>query len=115
MGPSALAQKEKRESYPWISIGDINACKSDTFRIQAKVINRYHCPPCPEGVICKPCIGNHITVVDTDGLSKFQERIFTKNPNEFATEAVFVFTLTLHNKAYPDGGTNLVAFETLKK
>ena len=115
IGSSAVAQKEKRDNYPWISIGDIKACKSDTFRIQAKVINRYHCPPCPEGAICKPCIGDHVIVVDTDGSSKRQELIFTKNPDGFAQEAVFVFTLTLHNKTHPDGGTNLIAFETLKK
>ena len=115
IGPSAVAQKEKKDNYPWISIGEIKTCKSDTFRIQAKVINRYHCPPCPEGVICKPCIGDHVAVVDTDGSSKLQERIFTKNPDEFALEAVFVFTLTFLDKAHPDGGTNLVAFKTLKK
>ena len=110
-----MAQKGKKDNYPWISIGDIKACKSDTFRIQAKVINRYYCPPCPKGVICKPCIGDHVTVVDTDGSSNLQQRIFARNPDEFAMEAVFVFTLTLHNKSHPDSGTNLVAFETLKK
>ena|SRR6185295_10037809 len=115
ISPSARAQKKEKDNYPWISIGDIKACKSDTFRIQAKVVNRYHCPLCPQGAICKPCIGDHLTVVDTDGSSNRQELIFTKNPDEFATEAVFVFTLTLHNKARPESGTDLIAFETLKK
>jgi hypothetical protein len=114
-GPFALAQKEKRDNYPWISIGDIKTCKSDTFRIQAKVVDFYHCPPCPKGAICEPCIGDHVTVVDTDGSSKQRASIFTKNPDEFAKEAVYVFTLTLHDKAYPDSGANLVSFETLKK
>ena len=113
--PCARAQKVKRDNYPWISIGDIKSCKADTFRIQGKVIDRYHCPPCPEGAPCKPCPGDHLTVVDTDGSSKQQQEIFTKNPDEFAKDAVYVFVLTLRNKAQPDSGTNLIAFEALKK
>lgn len=110
-----MAQKESRDNYPWITIRDIFACRSDTFRIQAKVIDRYHCPPCPKGAACKPCIGDHITVADTDNSSTQTERIFTKNPDDFTKEAVYVFTLRLRNKVHPDSGTDLVGFETLKK
>ncbi len=104
---SAMPQKE----YPLISIDEIKTCKSDTFRIKAKVIDRYRCPPCPPGAICKPCIGNHLTVSDGTGPPKQQLIVFTKSPNEFEKDKMYLFVLRLSNKLHPDSGTNLVSSE----
>lgn len=29
------------------------------------VASIYACPPCPEGAVCKPCIGDHVVLSDT--------------------------------------------------
>lgn len=109
------AQKLIRTDYPWITIAQIDTCQADTFRIKAQVTEVYHCPPCPPGAQCKPCIGDHLVVKDSDISPGAQTRVFVEKPDQFKNHAVYVFTLTHHNKFHPEFGANLVHAETLKK
>src|SRR5436190_17151209 len=104
---SGFAQRTPLKEFPWITISQIADCKSDTFLIKAKVVELYTCPPCPPGAICKPCIGNHLTVEDTDAAEPLRSLVFVKSTEEFKKDGVYIFTLVLQNKSHPDFGSNL--------
>src|SRR5438093_85205 len=57
------------------------------FRIEGYVLDIYKCPPCPPGVMCKPCIPDNLVITDAadpKDLSKINRlRIFTDKPEQF--------------------------------
>ena len=57
------------------------------FKIEGYVIQTYKCPPCPPGMQCKPCLGDHIVVTDDvdekDPAQIKRLRIFTSKPEQF--------------------------------
>jgi hypothetical protein len=110
---TAIAQKGSR--IPWITISQIVTCPNDTFRIKAKVIDTYNCPPCPPGAMCKPCDGDYVLVEDTDAKEPLSTNFFVTSTADFAKEAVYIFVLVLRNKKIPEHGSQVVRYETLKK
>ena len=79
---SAQSLIDSRNFVQLNSIAEINKNSSDTCRIVCFVISIYTCPVCPKGVICKPCIGNHIMVGDSINAVKLF-RVFVPDPSKF--------------------------------
>jgi hypothetical protein len=104
-----------RHTYPLIAISEISTTKSDTFRVNAKVIEVYRCPPCPKGAQCKPCIGNHITVVDPKTKDNGQLFVSTDDPEKFKIDSSYVLLVHLQNKAHREFGVNLISFKSAGK
>ena len=70
---------------------------NETFRIEGYVIDIYKCPPCPPHAMCKPCIADNITIVDTDDwkdMSKLNRlRIYTDQTDKFVTKGKYLLTV----------------------
>lgn len=73
------------------------------FRIEGFVIDISKCPPCPPGAVCKPCLGDHLVATDRlddkDPLRRL--RIFTANPDQFAINKSYVFTVKVRGRKQP--------------
>jgi hypothetical protein len=57
------------------------------FRIEGYVLDIYKCPPCPPGAMCKPCIPDNITLVDSPDRSELSKLkrlpIYTDKTDKF--------------------------------
>ncbi|MFI5185253.1 MAG: hypothetical protein ACHQF0_00855 [Chitinophagales bacterium] len=92
--PDVKAQSIK--DYPLInSIIEITKDSPDTCRINAHVESFYNCPPCPKGMICKPCPGNFIMVSDSMSGTK-QFRVFVNKTAGFLTGKEYSFIIHLY-------------------
>ena len=96
---------------------DSNDSIDGSFRIVGVVIDIYKCPPCPEGAMCKPCIGDHIDV--TDNLDEKNPapikrlRIFTDKPEQLEFKKKYLFTVKVRGKllkGQPIHDVDLVSF-----
>ena len=116
---SAIGQKTSLK-YPLIKIGSLKEAAYDTIRIKAYVFDVYVCPPCPEGAQCKPCMENHLTVVE----EKFRDpqkvsldsrvRIFAEKPDLLEVGKRYVFLVSFRNKMMgPSDNLKLVSFKPL--
>jgi hypothetical protein len=94
--------------YPDISLRDIAKEPSDTFHITVLVTDYYICPPCPKGVMCKPCLGNHLEVREPGRIDSVWLRVFTENPEQFSKGKAYRLTISLRNKAHPEQGAELI-------
>jgi hypothetical protein len=72
------------------------------FRIEGFVMQVYKCRPCPEGAVCKPCLGDHIVITDNlrekDPALIKRLRIFNKKPDDFAVGKKFSFLVKVRGK-----------------
>jgi hypothetical protein len=79
---------------------------NEPFRIAATVLDIYHCPPCPPGAMCKPCIGDHIVATDNvdenDPHLIRRLRIFTPHPDQFELRKSYVFTVKIRGQQQQD-------------
>jgi hypothetical protein len=107
-----MSQREK--NYPLLLIRDLSKSKADTFRVRATVTSIATCPPCPKGAMCKPCLGNHITVMNNNDSLRIQLVVFTDNPDQFARGRIYQFTLSMRNKAKHEDA-ELVSFHSVQK
>jgi len=97
-------QTEKR---PLLTFADLqkNEAIAGQFTIVGYVIDAYHCPPCPKGAMCKPCIGDYIVVTET--LSEFAPalvmhlRIFTDKTDKFVSREKYSFLVKVRGKIPP--------------
>jgi len=107
---ASYAQKSSR-SYPSVRLNTLSKSSSDTVTLKAYVRDVYVCPPCPEGAQCKPCMENHLTVVEEKPIDPFkitqQVRIFTQHPDSLKIGRRYKFTVTFQNKSVSPGD-NLV-------
>ena len=82
---------------------------NETFQIEGYVIDIYNCPPCGPGMMCKPCIPNNITLVETADwrdLSSIQRlRVFTDHTERFETKKKYLVTVKV--KGTPKSGSLL--------
>lgn len=50
--------------------------ESGTYVLEGFIIKRSPCPPCPEGALCKPCMGDHVIISDLpDSLDRHPRRL----------------------------------------
>ncbi len=106
--------------FPLVNISTLNKAKSDTVRIKAFVLDIYVCPPCPEGMICKPCIENHFTAVDEKPLDptkipwEKKLRVFTERPDSLKTGKRYLFILRFKGKkADKKGDMEMISLKPL--
>jgi hypothetical protein len=112
-----MAQTHK--TYPLVKFDEIESAKSDTIRIRAVVLDVYVCPVCPPGMICKPCIPNHFTIIkekidDREKLMKAQRmRIFMDQPQSLKSGQRYEFVVRFRSKE--NRAENLEWIATLKQ
>lgn len=83
-------------AFPLInSITEITKDSPDTCRINAYVESIYNCPPCPKGMICKPCPGNFIMISDSIGGTKLF-RVFVNKTTDFLAGKKYSLVIGLH-------------------
>ena len=76
----------------------------EEYRTDGFVIKIYNCPPCPQGVNCKPCMGNNIIIsthnkaLDYSQLSSNELIVFTEHPHKFEVGNKYEFLIELANK-----------------
>jgi hypothetical protein len=114
-----LAQKAGRK-YPWVKIETLDKATSDTVRLKAYVFDIYKCPPCPEGAQCKPCMENHLTVVEDRPVDPMKVPlngrlfIFTEQEVSLETGKRYAFTVKFRNrKVSSSGNVTLISFKPL--
>lgn len=82
--------------YPLInSVTEINKGTPDTCGVTAFVASVYNCPPCPKGMICKPCPGNYIMIADSVN-SKKKFRIYVHKTGLFSIAKKYSFIIRLY-------------------
>lgn len=92
------------ESPPLLTFNDLqkNDSIAGPFRIVGYVIDVYRCPPCPERMQCKPCLGDHVIVTDNidekDPALIKRLRIFTDKPEQFELKKKYLFTAKVRGK-----------------
>jgi hypothetical protein len=91
---------------------------NETFRIEGYVLNTYKCPPCPPGAMCKPCIPDNITLVNSSDWSKISElkqlRVYTDLTDKFEAKKRYRVTVRVFgniNPGDPVDSVKLVSIE----
>ena len=114
-----FSQKTSK-TYPIVKISTLNKTKSDTERMKAFVLDIYVCPPCPEGMICKPCIENHFIAIGEKPVDPMKipwekrVRVFTQRPDSLKTGKRYLFTLRFKSKKAGNvGDMEMVSFHPL--
>jgi hypothetical protein len=116
-------QKDLRPAadLPLLTFADLEKgdLSGEPFRIVGVVIDVHKCPPCSRGMMCKPCIGDHITVTDDtvekDPTRIKRLRIFTDKPEQFELKKKYGFTVKLRGKSgkgQPITEVELVSFKS---
>ena len=120
LAPIQGFSQKPSKAYPLVQVSTLNKSKSDTVRMKAYVLDIDVCPPCPEGAICKPCIGNHFTAVDEKPVDptkipwERKLRVFTQRPDSLKTGKRYLFTLRFKSrKAGIAGDLEMVSFKPL--
>lgn len=108
---------------PLLTFADLqkNDSIEGAFRIVGYVIDVYKCPPCPEGAMCKPCLGDHIVVTDNfdeknPALIK-RLRIFTDKSEQFEAKKKYDFTVKVRGKipkGHPISDVELISFVAVR-
>jgi hypothetical protein len=119
---SLSQDKDSTRQPPLLTFKDLQ--KNDLegpFRIEAYVIQTYKCPPCPAGMQCKPCLGDHIVVTDDvdekDPAQTKRLRIFTSKPEQFEMKKKYSFVVKVRGKLPKDRAienVNLISFDLVK-
>lgn len=93
---------------PLITFAQLNRSDLDDgpFRIDGYVVQIYKCPPCPEGAMCKPCLGDHLVITDNpderDPALIRRLRIFAKRPalEEIETAKKYSFLVKVKGRLH---------------
>jgi hypothetical protein len=91
---SLRAQKQHHKTVK--SVTELNSLSPDTCLITAFVTSIYKCPPCPPGAICKPCIGDHVTISDVPNTTDKSIRVLTKDFEKYSVGKKYTFLIKLH-------------------
>ena len=109
---------------PQLTFPDLkrNDSVTRTFIVAGFVIDAYKCPPCPPQAMCKPCIGDHITITDKidekDKTLIQRLRIHTEKPEQFDLKKQYSFTVKVRGNVSPGHAiqdVDLISFEPVKK
>jgi hypothetical protein len=106
----------KSKNYPLVNFAELATTTGDTIRLKAFVLNVYECPPCPPGMICKPCLGNHVMVVEKRPVDimkiplEDRLRIFADQPKRMTAGKQYMFTVTYRNKKTSTNELQLISF-----
>ena len=72
---------------------------SGNFKLTGFVVHRYQCPPCPEGAMCKPCIGDHVVISESAELLQNYPPdgpyvvVFTPEPEPLSLGKRYIFNV----------------------
>ena len=100
-----LQKQDQLGSSPLLTFEDLqkNDSIEGSFSIVGYVIDVHKCPPCPEGAMCKPCLGDYIIMSDSlaenDRTLVKHLRIFTDKPEQFEAKKKYQFTVKVRGKA----------------
>lgn len=92
------------KSPPLLTFNDLqkNDSVAGSFRMVGYVIEVHKCPPCPDRMQCKPCLGDHIVVTgnldEKDAALIKRLRIFTDKPEQFESKKKYQFTVKARGK-----------------
>jgi hypothetical protein len=76
----------------------------EQFNTEGYVNSIYECPPCPKGAQCKPCLGDHIIITETERVGKGPTDpddhllIFAKDPTQFKTGKRYLFSVKVNGR-----------------
>lgn len=98
----------------FLSISAINQKKLSfgIYETVGYVVKVYRCPPCPEGALCKPCIGNYIVVsqekieFDLHQVTDKQVIIFVDENTEFLIGKRYRFLVRILDVKTTDQAAN---------
>ena len=112
--------QKKPKDYPLVKISMLHKANSDTVRMKAFVLDIYVCPPCPPGMICKPCIENNFMAVDEKPVDPMKIplekklRVMTQRPDSLTIGKRYLFTLRFKSrKDGKAGDLEMVSFKPL--
>jgi predicted NAD-dependent protein-ADP-ribosyltransferase YbiA (DUF1768 family) len=94
----------QNEKLPALTFGDLqkNDGVEGPFRIVGYVIDFFKCQPCPPRAMCKPCVGDHIVVVEAleekDPARVKGLWIFADKPDKFELRKKYSFTVKPRGK-----------------
>ena len=88
------AQRSGTKHYK--SVAQITGESPDTCLLTCIVVDTYTCPPCPPGMQCKPCIGDHVLVSDEASDKKKTLTVLAKDPEQYIKEKKYTFLIKLH-------------------
>ncbi len=115
----AYSQRQSHK-YKLVSFSELGKVKDDTVRLKVYVLDIYVCPPCPEGMQCKPCIGNNFTAVEEKPVDIFKIpgdkrlRVLTPHPDSLKVGKRYMITIRIMNKKVrPIGEVELVSYKPL--
>lgn len=95
LGSGTMIEAQKKNNFKTIKISELNANTPDTCYLTAYVINVYKCPPCPPGMICKPCIENHLDVAEDSKTIHPELWIITDAPDKYKPKKQYTFLVKL--------------------
>jgi len=112
-------------NYTLISISNLKQSKvtSRNYNIYGYVVKIFTCPPCPKGMICKPCMGDNIVIseenelMDTYSLSKTDLIVFCNNPKQFKLGQKYKFSITITDRKStnePINDIRLIGYNSIK-
>lgn len=104
----ALPALSQKNHYPEVTIDQLANHPSDTLEIKAMVKARYECPPCPKGAQCKPCIGDHISVSDSNAEATAVQ-VFCNQPAQFKVGKRYRLRVRFRNAVHALDNIELVA------
>lgn len=88
------------------------------FRIEVYVRDINKCPPCPPGAMCKPCIRDNVTIVDSSDQSDISKlkrlRVFTDKTDKFKLKKKYLLTVKVKGSiaaGQPIDSVDLVSIE----
>ena len=110
------------EPYTISQLKGINPA-SGKFNIDAYVVMSYTCPACPEGAMCKACMGDNILVSeinepkDSYSFTGSELIIFAKDPEQFELGKMYRFTINImsHNPSNMINSAEMVGYDLLAK
>ena len=103
---------------PTVTFSGLKKSLADTVLVRAYVMDIYVCPPCPEGMQCKPCMENNFTIVEEKPVDVFKIplekrlRIFMPHPDSLKMNRRYWFTIRFRNKkTNPVDNAELVSYK----
>lgn len=96
---------------------------SGTYNTEGVVVKIYTCPPCPEGILCKPCMRDNIVISEnnkilkTYSLTEHELIVFVENPKQFELGKKYKFTIRIsdyNSTGEPINDVELVGYNLIE-
>lgn len=121
MGIRAAIPREETHSIRNFKAGNFS---SGVCIVEGYVVKVYTCPACPQGAMCKPCMGDNIVISDNskliDSYSQVTDSeviVFTDNPNVFKLGKRYKLEIRISDKKStlePINNLELVSYKLLE-